>query len=111
MYAEFKSFANSDEFRTGTMAILDLLRDRRAVLLISDNRKLEGVSEHDQLWIRDTWMPMAVVAGLQRIAVVLARSGLGRIASEEIISESVGKAFVTRTFDTADAAREWIAGP
>ena len=54
VYAEFKSFANSDEFRTGTMKILDVLRDRRPTLLISDNRRLEGVGDHDQLWIRDT---------------------------------------------------------
>ena len=51
-----------------------------------------------------------MAAGLQRIAVVLGSRGLGKIASEEIISESVGRVFVTRTFDTVEDAREWITG-
>ena len=96
VYAEFKGFANSGEFRAGT-------------LKISDNRRLEGVAEHDQLWLRDTWMPDAVSAGVKRIAVVLAESGLGRVASEDIIRTFGKTRFVTRTFDSLVEAMAWIA--
>jgi hypothetical protein len=56
-YAEFKAFANSAEFREGTAKILDVIREKHAIALVSDNRRLEGVATHDQLWIRDTWAP------------------------------------------------------
>lgn len=107
--AEFKAFATSAEFRRGTMKILDAITERHADTLISDNRKLEVVTDADQMWIRDTWVPIAVAAGLRRIAVVLAKQGLGKFASQEIISHFPDSTFVTRTFDSLDEARKWVS--
>jgi hypothetical protein len=109
IYAEFKGFANSAEFRAGTEKILDAIRVRSALALVSDNRRLEGVTQSDQLWLRDTWMPEAVSAGVERIAVVLAHHGLGRIASEDIISRFGKTEFVTRTFDSVPDALKWAS--
>jgi hypothetical protein len=108
VYAAFKSFATSVEFRVGTMKIIEAIRARHATTLISDNRKLEGVSDADQGWIQDTWVPLAEAAGLKRIAVVLAHQGLGKFVSQQIISRFTENEFVTRTFDTLDAANKWV---
>jgi hypothetical protein len=78
--------------------------------LISDNRKLEGVVYEDQLWLRDTWVPLAVAAGVQRIAVVVAHQGLGKIATEEIIRGFGETEFMTRTFESVPDAQKWVAG-
>jgi hypothetical protein len=107
--AEFKGFTNSVEFRAGTLKILDAVRNRSARGLLSDNRGLEGVGEADQLWLRDTWMPEAVKAGIRRIAVVVAHHGAGKIASEEIIGRFGKTEFVTRTFDSVPTALTWLA--
>lgn len=109
MYAEWKGFANSAEFRASTMRILDAIRSSGAASLISDNRRLEGVANQDQLWIRDTWVPLATSAGLKRIAVILARHGLGKIASEQILSRIGPGVFATRTFTTVSEAMEWTS--
>jgi hypothetical protein len=112
VHAEWKGFCNSLQFREGTLKILEAIRDKSSALLVSDNRRLEGVVDQDQLWLRDTWVPIAVAAGLQRIAVLVARQGLGKIASQEIIGRFGETAFVTRMFDSVDAAVEWVAdGP
>jgi hypothetical protein len=111
VHAEFKGFANSAEFRAGTETVLDAIRQRGARALVSDNRGLEGVTQSDQLWLRDTWMPEAVAAGIGRIAVVLAHHGLGKIASEDIISSFGKTEFVTRTFDSVPDALKWVAQP
>ena len=108
VYAQFKAFANSAEFRSGTLGILDAIRARSATSLVSDNRRLEGVAAQDQLWIRDTWTPLAVAAGLTRIAVVLAPRGLGKIASEQIIGRFGDKEFATRTFESLEDAMKWV---
>lgn len=108
--AEWKGFASSAQFRAGTMQILKAIRARHAHRLISDNRRLEVVTTENQLWIRDTWTPAAVAEGLSRIAVVLAPRGLGRFASEQILSEIRHTSFVTRTFDSLADATEWVAG-
>ena len=109
VYAEWKGFANSSEFRASTTRILDAIRAIGATSLVSDNRRLEGVADQDQLWLRDTWTPLAVDAGLRRIAVVLPQRGLGRIASERILGQVEMKAFSTRTFTTVSEAMEWAA--
>jgi len=109
VYAEWKGFANSVEFRASTKAILDAIREQNAAALVSDNRRLEGVTDPDQLWLRDTWMPLAVAAGVKRIAVVLPHHGLGKLASEEIIGRFGKTVFVTRTFSEPSEATEWAA--
>lgn len=91
------------------MRILDAIRGSGAASLVSDNRRLEGVANQDQLWIRDTWVPQAASAGLKRIAVVIAHRGLGKIASEEILSQLTPGVFATRTFTTVSEAMEWVA--
>jgi hypothetical protein len=107
VYAEWRGFANSSEFRASTMRILESIKSIGASALVSDNRRLEGVTEQDQLWIRDTWTPLVVNSGLKRIAVVVPQRGLGKIASEQILSQVGMKAFSTRTFTTVSEAMEW----
>lgn len=109
VYAEWRGFANSLEFRASMLKIVDALRDHSTGLLVSDNRRLEGVADQDQLWIRDTWTPLAVAAGLRRIGVVLAQRGLGKIATQEILSQVGMKVFATRTFSTVSEATEWVS--
>jgi hypothetical protein len=108
VYAEFKGFATSVEFRASTRKLIDAIRDKHATRLISDNRKLEALSDNDQLWLRDEWTPLAVKAGLKRIAVVLAPTGLGRFASENVLSQIGNIKFVTHTFDSPNEALKWI---
>jgi len=108
IHAEFKAFANSAEFRTGMLTILDATWDRQTASLVSDNRRLEGVTSDDQLWLRDTWVPLAVAAGTKRIAVVLASRGPSKVASEEIIRLFGKTRFVTQTFDSVTTANDWV---
>jgi hypothetical protein len=109
VYVEFKGFATSAEFRTGTMKVIDAIRERNATSLISDNRRLEVVTNEDQLWLRDTLVPQAAALGMKRAAVVVAHQGLGKYASQEILNRLPSGMFVTRTFDSLDDAKTWIA--
>ena len=110
VYAKFKAFANSEEFRAGTMKISEAIRDRHAASMIIDNRKFEGVVDEDQRWLIDTWVPAAVAAGLKRIAVVIAARGLGKIATESMISQIGNTKFVMHTFDSLPEAVTWVCG-
>jgi hypothetical protein len=109
VYAEWRGFANSSEFRAGLLRIVQALKDHGSALLVSDNRRLEGVADQDQLWIRDTWTSLAVEAGLTRIGVVIAQRGLGKIATQEILAQVGMKVFATRTFTTVSEAMEWVS--
>ncbi|HEX9362213.1 MAG TPA: hypothetical protein VGA47_00310 [Candidatus Dormibacteraeota bacterium] len=90
------------------MAILKAIRDRKAASLVSDNRRLAEVANQDQIWINESWVPMAVGSGLKRIAVVLASDGQVKTASEGIIRRFGDKVFETQTFASPDEALEWV---
>lgn len=109
VYAEWRGFANSSEFRASAMRILEAIKSIGAFALVTDNRRLEGVTEQDQMWIRDTLTPLMVDSGLKRIAVVVPQRGLGKIASEQILGQAGMRVFSTRTFTTVSEAMEWAA--
>ena len=111
VHAEFKSFANSSEFRAGTTQILNLIRAHKAAALISANRRLEGVTDLDQLWLRDSWLPMAVAAGVEHIAVLVAPRGLGKLATEAIIGKFGKTSFETCMFESLADAEKWVSQP
>lgn len=90
------------------MRTLDAIRDKKAKSLVSDTRGLEVVTNEDQLWMRDTWVPLAVAAGLKRIALVVAHHGLGRFAVQDIVGQVGPAQFVTRTFDSLPDALGWV---
>ena len=90
------------------MATLDAIRDKNASSLVSDTRRLEVVANEDQLWMRDTWVPLAVAAGLKRIALVVAHHGLGKFAVQEIVSHVGPTKFVMRSFDSLPEALGWV---
>jgi hypothetical protein len=110
VHLEWKGFANSVEFRGGVMKALEAIRDKHAASMVSDTRRLEVIANEDQLWIRDTWVPLAVAAGLKCSAVVMAPRGLGRFTVEEVLRQVGDRAFVTRTFDSLADALKWVGG-
>ena len=111
--AEWKGFATSKEFQGAMTKALEVHRERQAVCFVNDTRGMELVSDEDQRWIRYTWAPMAIKAGVKRIAVVLARHGLSRMAIEGMFAgrRNTGAELDSRTFDSLDTAMEWATGP
>ena len=47
VHAEWKGFANSAQFRAGSMALLKAIQERNATSTVNDTRKLEVVSHED----------------------------------------------------------------
>jgi hypothetical protein len=70
---------------------------------------MELISDEDQRWIRYSWAPMAIAAGVKRIAVVLAEHGLSRMAIEGMFArrQNAGAQLDSHTLDSLDQATEW----
>ena len=68
-----------------------------------------------------TWPPLVIAAGLKRLAIVMAKTGLSKMAVEEMlraganpVSPGTGAAiaaFQSRTFDSVADALAWVAAP
>lgn len=72
VHSEWRGFANSAELRAGLVRGLEAINDHHALGYLTDTRKVRVVVRNDQDWIRETWLPLAIKAGLKRIAVVTA---------------------------------------
>lgn len=110
--AEWKAFASSFEFQGALIKALDIVREKEAACFVNDTRKLEAVSDEDQRWIRCTWAPLAIAAGVNRVAVVIAHTGLSKMAVEDMFHghRDTGVRLHSRTFDSPADALNWVAG-
>ena len=108
VFADWKGFATRSEFQSGLTKALDVVKERQAVNLVSDTQKLESISDEDQRWIRYTWAPLAATSGLRRVAVVLASSGLSKMAIQTMFKGRRRTGLQSRTFDAVADALRWV---
>lgn len=112
VFAEWKTFATSGEFQGALTRVLEVIRERTAVNFVTDTRNLESVSNEDQRWIRYTWAPLAIAAGMKRIAVIEGKHGLAKFAIDAMFRgrRDTGSQLQSRTFDSVAEAMKWVAG-
>ena len=109
VHSEWKGFANSEEFRSGLLRGLQAITDNHAAAYLSDARKLRVIVHEDQRWVQEKWMPLAMQAGLKRIAFVTASTGLGRLTIQDVVVLVDHHGLESRTFSSVDAARRWVS--
>jgi hypothetical protein len=109
--SEWRAFANSIELRAALLKGIQAIADNRAVAYVSDARKVRVIVHEDQKWIREHWMPLAIEAGLKRIAFVTAATGLGKLTVEDVAELVNDHGLQSRTFDSMAAARKWVSEP
>jgi hypothetical protein len=104
----WKGFANSGEFRAALGRGLQVIREKHAIGYLSDTRKIKVIVAEDQRWVNDTVIPLMAAAGLRRMALVTADTGLGKVTVEEIVHMVDNKGLLMRTFDSMPAAIKWV---
>ena len=107
LYAEWKGFATSAEFRSALLTGVRAMRERHVISYVSDGRKAKLVLPEDEKWAREVWLPQAVTAGLKRMAVVVASTGLSKMAYEDAAHAMDSHGLSMRTFDSVETATTW----
>ena len=107
LYAEWKGFATSSEFRAALMTGVRAIRQRHIVGYVSDARKAKVVLAEDEKWAREVWLPQAVAAGLRRMAIETASAGISKMAYDDAASAMDSHGLSMRTFDSVAAATTW----
>jgi hypothetical protein len=109
VHSEWRAFANSSELRAALLRGIDAIRDHHARGYLTDTRKVKVIVRNDQEWIKETWFPLAIAAGLKRIAVVTATHGLGKVTVEDMVGLADDQGLMSRSFGSVEAGRRWIA--
>jgi hypothetical protein len=107
LYAEWKGFATSAEFRSALLTGVRAMRERHVVCYVSDGRKAKLMLPEDEKWAREVWWPQAVGAGLKRMAVVTAPTGLSKMAYDDAAHEMNSGGLSMRTFESVAEATTW----
>jgi hypothetical protein len=107
--SEWKGFANSEELRAALLKGIQAIIDNHAVAYVSDARRLKVIVHEDQKWIQEKWMPLALQAGLKRLAFVISGTGLGRLTIQDVVALVDHHGLESRTFSSVEAARHWVA--
>lgn len=108
VWAEYKGYAEGEEYRAGYEAGLSLLRQKRACRWLSDARLMAPISQADQRWLNSEWIPRMIAAGLRWSAVVSPRAAVARLSVKQIVSKINNMTLVTDHFDEVEAARHWL---
>ena len=109
VHSEWKGFANSEEFRSSLLIGLQAITDNHAAAYVSDARKLRVIVHEDQRWVQEKWLPLAMQAGLRRIAFVTSSTGLGRLTIQDVVDLVDDHGLESRTFSSLEAARHWVS--
>jgi hypothetical protein len=107
--SEWKGFANSEEIRASLMKGIRAIREHSAASWVSDARKMKVFVHDDQKWAKEIWLPLAVRAGLKRLAFVTAPTGLGKLTIEDVSGLYNDAGLQSQTFDSIAAARQWVS--
>jgi hypothetical protein len=113
VFVQWRSVATSAQFRDVLTKVLAVARDNHACRFVSDTRNLELITDQDQRWMLNTWAPLAIEAGLQKVAVVIAQHWLGRMGIERIFNgqPDASDQLRSRKFDSVTGALLWVAEP
>ena len=109
VHSEWRAFATSAELRTSLLKGIRAIREHSATGWMSDARKMKVFVHEDQKWAKEIWMPIAVRAGLKRVAFVTAPTGLGKLTIEDVSGLYDQAGLQSQTFDSVVAARHWVS--
>ncbi len=107
LYAEWKGFATSVEFRSALLTGVRAIRERHIVGYVSDARRAKLVLADDEKWAREVWLPHAADAGLKRMAIVTASVGFAKMAYDDAATAMDSRGLSMRTFDSVASATTW----
>jgi hypothetical protein len=108
---DWHGWANPTEFAAANDAVIAALKRHRGTKSLGDCRNMKVIQKSDQDWINGVWFPKAIAAGLTRMAIVLAKSGLAQMIVEDLVSRVPGTTLDVGYFATPEEAVMWLARP
>jgi FAD/FMN-containing dehydrogenase len=106
---EWKAWANSSEYKAAHEAVIVALRENRGSRNLIDAREARVVSDDDQKWLIENWIPRAVAAGRIWTAVVMPTRALARTISENIDKRPSPNPAEVEYFQSVEAAAAWLS--
>jgi hypothetical protein len=106
---EWRAWANSVEYRSAHEAALTALRENHCSRNLIDASDARVVSDEDQKWLIENWIPRAAAAGRRWTAVVMPKRALARTISENIDKRPRLNSTQVEYFQSTEEAAAWLS--
>lgn len=105
---EWKGYATSDQFKEGTEYMLRTLAANNAHKVLADIKDMVIIGMEDQQWLDTNFLPRAMQAGFEAIAIVKPDYYFNKVAVESISYKISKDKLTINFFDNAAEAKEWL---
>lgn len=109
VYIRWESIIYEKLFRDGMDKIIELMKEHQTGNVLSNVSELGALTEADQRWSIDDWLPRALAVGYSAIAIIVSEELFGRMAVEDIMNDASEKSPIkVQYFDNEEQALEWL---
>ena len=104
------SYLSVEQIQQGGYLMLNEIQQHNCILLLNDNRNLEGVWDEANEWIATEWVPQMVQAGLMKMAHMLSQNLYAQVSAVffEENTNKIENVFQLKMFDNQEDAEKWL---
>lgn len=111
IYIIWKGYVAGEPYRHVMNQISITLKKHKATKLLADLRKMKAITQDDQNWVNNLWLPDIKAAGLLHTAMVLPESAIAMLSLNRMMDRSGSRADLegdTAHFASMDEAIAWL---
>jgi ferredoxin-NADP reductase len=105
----WSGYATSKQFRDGTELMLKALQEHKADKVFADIREMTLIGQEDQKWLDENFIPRAMQAGFQAMAIIRPKAYFNRVAVESVSYKVNSEKLRICFFDNRSEAEKWLS--
>jgi formate dehydrogenase maturation protein FdhE len=110
IYINWEFMIEENFFREGMETLIEMMEEHKTGKILSNVTQLGPLSDEDQKWCIDSWLPRALAIGYSSIANIISEDIFGKMAIEDILNNAAEKSPIKiQYFDNEEKAVEWLA--
>jgi formate dehydrogenase maturation protein FdhE len=110
LYIKWEFMIDDNFFREGMEKLLEMIEEHKTGKILSNVTQLGPLSDDDQKWCIDSWLPRALAVGYSSVANVIAEDIFGKMAVDDILNNAAEKSPIKmQYFEDEEKATEWLA--
>lgn len=109
IYIKWGLTIKENEFRQGMNDLIDLMRENETGKILSNNVNMKELSDAEQKWSIEDWLPRALAVGYSAIAIIVSKNLFGKMAIEDILNNASELSPIRiQYFEDEERAKLWL---
>jgi hypothetical protein len=109
IYIKWGLKIDENEFRQGMNDLIELMRENETGKILSNNVNMKALSDADQKWSVEDWLPRALAVGYSAIAIIVSKNLFGKMAVEDILNNASEVSPIRiQYFEDEERAKLWL---